>query len=181
MNMTLTLLITDDEIAKFTSFMEGMAKRTRREKILPILQRHLEPVVQRERDIMSPRSKSGALVASLSARVAGGKADRPNTMTAFSAPTATSKQLEATWRGATARRQQTKWALPKKRRRGRVFYAPIVHQGHRIVKRNAAGELYDTGKTTRAVPFAEEAMDALGESEGSAATEEIMDQVLGES
>jgi hypothetical protein len=180
MPLTLSIFMDDADVAKITSFMEGVEKRTAREVILPILQKHLQTLVDSEKSYLSGRSKSGALVQSLPARVAGGRGDRPNSMTAFSAPTANRKLLESTWRGANARTQQKGWALPKKGRRARVFYAPIVHQGHRIVKRNEDGELYDTGKRTVAVPFAAQAMDSLGESRGEMAAAEIMSRTLGE-
>ena len=181
MSLTLSLFISDDEVAKITSFMEGMERRTVREAILPILKEHLEPLVESEKAYLSGHSISGALVASLSARTAGGGRDRPNTMTAFSAPTAMSKTLQGLW--SQGRAQQQGWAARMKpiRNRRRVFYASIVHQGHRIVKRNAAGELYDTGKRTVAVPFAQQAMDSMGESQGEAAASEIMDHIIGES
>jgi hypothetical protein len=179
MPLEMSIIVDENDVRLFTSFLEGMERRTARQLILPILQRNLEPLVASERSYLSSHIKSGALSQSLSSRIAGGGRDRPNVMTAFSAPTATSQQLESTWRGLSARKQQRGWALPKKGRRARVFYGPIVHQGHRVVKRNQSGELYDTGKRVAALPFAQQAMDAMGDSNGELAATEIMNLIVG--
>jgi hypothetical protein len=64
--------------------------------------------------------------------------------------------------------------------RQRVFYGPIVQQGHRIVKRNALGQLYDTGQRAKAVPFATQAVDALGETQSEALAEALLTHILGD-
>lgn len=87
----------------------------------------------------------------------------------------------STW-GTRGRAQQKRWAagLTGKKGRKRIFYGTIVHQGHRIVKRNASGQLYDTGKRAKAVPFASQAVDALGNQQADAASEAIIKHILGD-
>ena len=173
---TLTLLMDEGDLQRFRDFLNGMEKRAARSELLPILKRNLEPVVAAEQSILSPHNKSDALSLSLKAR--SGTGDRDGTMSAFAAPTATVKQLQSTW--GRGRAQQRRWAanMTGKGRR-RVFYGPMVHQGHRVVKRNALGVLYDTGKVTQPVPFASDAMATTGEQAAEQAATEILDHIMG--
>ena len=173
---TIQTLINEEDVRNFTSYVDGMGRRASRDQLLPILKKHFEPVVAAERQFLSGHSRSGALMTSLVARTGAG--DKPGTMSVFSAPTATTKQLQKTW--GSGRSQQRKWAarLLKKGRR-RIFYGPIVHQGHRIVLRNRKGQLVDTGRKTAPVPFAQYAMDTVGDKQAELAANAIMDHVLG--
>lgn len=179
MSMTIPILVDQQDVEQFTSFLEGMERRTARQQLVPIMKQYLEPLVEKEKEYLGDHTVSGALSESLAAR--SGAGDRANTISVFSAPTATTKQLQATW-GAQGRAQQKGWAsrLKPKRGRRRVFYGPIVHQGHRIVKRNAAGELYDTGDKTAPVPFASQATDALAEQKSEALSEALLRHILGD-
>jgi hypothetical protein len=175
MTMTFSLLIDQNDIDAFSAYLDKMGRKASREEILPILKRHMQVLVARERAILSPHSKSGALVQSLTARAGSG--DREGTISVFSSPTATPSQLRATW-GKKGRKQQQGWyaGLAGKGRR-RVFYGNIVHQGHRVVKRNAKGQLYDTGKRAEAIPFAAQASAELGEQQAQACAEAIMKHI----
>jgi hypothetical protein len=168
MSPTLYIQMDEEEHEKFTAFLEGLKDRlvgpSARDRLLPVLLKHLEPLVESERAYLEPHNKSGALSASLTAR--SGTGDNPGTVSVFSAPTATNTLLEETW-GLRGRLQQRKWAanLKPTRTRKRVFYGPIVHQGHG----NAAP-----------VPFAAQAVEALGDQAAESAAEDIMEAVIGE-
>ena len=176
MSVAVSILVDPQDIQRVTDYLASMERRTGRAELLPILKEGLEPVVAAEKSYLSSHSKSGALEQSLAAR--SGSGDRKGTLSVFAAPTATVKLLKETW--GKGRRQQQGWAsrLQGKGRR-KVFYGPIVHQGHRIVKRNAQGELYDTGKRTQPVPFAQQAVDAMGEQQAEWIAEQILDRILG--
>jgi len=47
------------------------------------------------------------------------------------------------------------------------------------VKRNAAGELFDTGKVTQPVPFAQQAVDSMGDEQAEATAAKVLDQIMG--
>ena len=177
MAMTLSILMDSGDVQKLTDYLGSMERRAARAELLPILKRHLDPLVASEKSFLGSHTVSGALALSLSAR--SGSGDRPGTISVFSASSATNKQLQSTW--GNGRAQQRGWAskLKSKRGRRRVFYGPIVHQGHRIVKRNSAGQLYDTGKMTKPVPFAQQAMDHMGDAQAEMAANEIIDHILG--
>lgn len=177
MPATLTILMDEQDMQRFTAFCDAMGRRTSRAELLPILKEGLEPLVSSEKSTLASHNKSGALSTSLTAR--SGSGDRPGTISVFSAPTATVKQLQATW--GSGRKQQRGWAagLSGKGRR-QVFYGPIVHQGHRIVKRGKDGQLHDTGKRTTPVPFAHQAAESLGESQAEAIAEAILTHIVGE-
>jgi hypothetical protein len=176
MNLTLTLLMDRADVEKFTAYLGAMGRRASRDALLPKLKDAFVPLVQAELANLSGHVVSGALVSSLSARAGAG--DRPGTMSVFSSPTATVKQLQATW--GKGRRQQQGWAsrLSAKGGRRRIFYGPIVHQGHRIVVRGSDGKLRDTGKRIAPVPFASQAVEAMGESQAEAAAGMILDHIL---
>lgn len=176
MPLAFSILADPQDIQRLTAFLDGMSKRAIRQALVPILIEGLEPLVDREKEYLAPHSKSGALAAGLVARAGSG--DRAGSISVFSAPLATRAQLESTWRGPGARRQQRGWAI-KERGRTRVFYGPIVHQGHRIVKRNAAGELFDTGKVTQPVPFAQQAVDSMGDEQAEATAVKVLEQIMG--
>ncbi len=175
MPLTLTLLMDPADVEKFTAYLEGMGRRAARAELLPILREAFDPLAQSEREFLSPNSKSGALASSLTAR--SGSGDKPGTLSVFAAPTATVKQLQGMW--SKGRRQQQGWAsrLSGKGRR-RIFYGPIVHQGHRIVVRGPDGQLRDTGRMTAPVPFASQAVDSLGEQQAQVAADMILDHIV---
>lgn len=179
MTLSLPIIMNEQDVAHFTAFVDGMGRRTSRDQLLPILKKHFEPVVAKEKSYLAKHTRSGALITSLSAR--SGAGDRPGVMSVFSAPTATTKQLQRTW--GKGRSQQRVWAakLKKSRGRRRIFYGPIVHQGHRIVVRNSKGQLIDTGKKTKPIPFALQAMATIGEDNAERAAEEMLDHILGNS
>lgn len=174
--MMVAISMDEQDVQSFTSWLDSMEKKLARKEILPILLKHLDPLAASERSFLGDHEISGALAMSLTAR--SGAGDYPGTISAFSAPTATVKQLQSRW--GAGRKQQRKWAanLSGSGRRV-VFYGPIVHQGHRIVKRNKAGELVDTGKRVAPIPFAEQAVDTMGEQESDAAASEILDYIFG--
>jgi hypothetical protein len=171
------LTVTIDGGADLANFMEALGRRVSRAELLPILKSHMGPVVEAERATLSSHSKSGALSASLKQR--SGSGDRPDVISVFSAPTATRKQLKAKW--AKGRAQQRRWAKGIEPGRGRraVFYAPMLELGHRIVKRNAEGQLYDTGGRAAPVPFASTATGVL-ELQGELAAKAILNHIVGE-
>src|ERR1019366_685488 len=107
MSPNLEIRFDDGDQEKLTAFLEGVADRlngpTARQQIVSILIKHLQPIVAREREILDPHNKSGALSASLTARAGSG--DNPGTASAFSAPTATNAMLLDTW-GLQGRKQQ---------------------------------------------------------------------------
>ena len=177
MTLSYSVIMDKDDVQRFTAFVDGMGRRASRDELLPILKKHFEPIVAAEKQFLSGHTVSGALSQSLSARTGAG--DKPGTMSVFSAPTSTTKQLKKTW--GSGRSQQRVWAsnLSSRKGRRRVFYGPIIHQGHRIVLRNRKGQLYDTGKRTTPVPFAEHAMAASGEKQSELAAGEMMDHILG--
>jgi len=177
-SLVVRIAMDERDLAAFTEYCDTMGKKLARKELLPILLEHLEPMAASERDFLEDHTISGALALSLRAR--SGSGDRPGTISAFSAPTATVKQLQSRW--GAGRKQQRKWAAGLAGASGRraVFYGPIVHQGHRIVKRNKAGELVDTGKQVAPVPFAQQAVDAMGDEQAEAAGQQILDYIFGD-
>jgi hypothetical protein len=178
MSMAFSISMDESDVRAFTAFVDGMGRRASREALLPILQKHLEPVVEAEKEILSSHIVSGALSQSLSARIDGGRPDRAGSMTAFSIPSAKKDLLSTTW-GVSPRSQHRKWfSRLSTKRRTRIFYGAIVHQGHRIVVRRG-DKLIDTGKKTTAVPFAELAAESKGEQQIQSASIEILERILG--
>lgn len=179
MPATISILMDEGDVEKFTNFYADVEHRLRnRQVIVSILIKHLEPLVAAERSILASHNKSGAL--SLSLRARAGSGDRDGTISAFSSPTATTKELQSTW-GDRGRKQQKGW-LPRligSKGRHRVFYGNIVASGHPIVKRNKAGQLFDTGKTVAPIPFAQQAIDSKGDEEAEAAANEILEYIFG--
>jgi len=177
MDMAIRIFTDPQDMNKLHEFFYGMTRRAARSQLLPILKTHFEPVVAMERSIVSSHSISGALEASLVAR--SGSGDRKEVISAFSAPTATRKQLITNW--GRGRKQQKKWAAKIERKGGRqrVFYGPMAEKGHRIVRRRADGTLFDTGKRTRPIHFARGAMEALGEQQSEKAAEAVMTHICG--
>jgi hypothetical protein len=172
MASTFSLLIDPGDVARFTAFCDGIGRKASREELLPILERHLAPLVQSEKSFLSGHSQSGALAASLSVR--SGSGDRPGTISVFAAATATPSQLRRTW-GRKGRPQQQGWAGNMGARgRRMVFYADFVEKGHRIVKVNKSGEHYEAGKAAP-VPFAHQAAESLGDTEAEAAAVEVLE------
>jgi hypothetical protein len=171
---TFSLLVDPGDIARFTAFCDGIGRKASREELLPILEKHLQPLVDREKAILSNHTQSGALAASLSAR--SGAGDRPGTMSVFSAATATKATLQKTWGHGNAAKRA--WASETaKRGRRKVFYADWVEKGHRIIKVNKAGKRSEAGHADP-VFFAQQAAEALGDQEAEAAANEIMEHIL---
>ena len=172
---TLGLTVVVDD-PTFGEFVDRLARKTARAELLPIMKKHMAPVVAFEKGLLVSHTKSGALSKSLKARAGGG--DRPGTMSVFIAPYSTNKGLAKTW--GKGRPQQQRWARKKGtpgRGRRSVFYGPFVERGHRVVKRNQAGELYDTGKTTKPVRFAAQTVPTL-EHEVEAGTQAIIKHIV---
>ena len=169
--MAASLVVEFDDVGReqVLNYYEELRQRATRTEIAPLLVGALEPLVASERAYLGGHSRSGALVASLTARSGGG--DRPGTVTAFSVPTATAATLRATW--GRGRKQQQRWvAALNGRGRRRVFYGDIVHQGHRIVRRGKV-----VGQVA-AIPFAQQAVEALGDQQAEAAAEAILKHVV---
>ncbi len=177
MSLSIYVLVDDGDIREFETYFDIVSRRIAREELLPILKDYLRPMVESEKSFLASHSKSGALEGSLSAR--SGSGDRGDTISAFSAPSATNALIQSTW-GLRGRAQQKGWAQRTLKFKGRrkVFYGPIVHQGHRVVKRNAAGELYDTGKKTQPVPFAQQAVDSMGETQAESAADAVLTKIM---
>jgi plasmid replication initiation protein len=91
----------------------------------------------------------------------------------------TRAKLIKKWSGG--RKQQRGWAakMEKKGRAKRVFYDEMVELGHRIVVRNKAGELVDTGKRAKPVYFARRAAEQGAEQALDAAETEVMNFIVG--
>lgn len=163
------------DIESFTAYYMSVERKTARQELLPILQAHLEPMVAKEKSFLSGHSKSGALIASLSAR--SGTGDRPGTMSVFAAATATPKQLSSTWGNSTRQKQGYVNSLKKRKGRRKVFYADFVEKGHRIVKvRNGVSRMVGKAK---AVPFASQAVAALGDQQAESAAKAVLEHILG--
>jgi len=172
---TLSVIYQPEDIQAFTNYLEAMGKRVSGQGIRPILLKHLQPLVALEKGNI--HSESGALSASLAARAGGG--DRPNVISVFSSSKMTRAKLIKKWSGG--RKQQRGWAakMEKKGRAKRVFYDEMVELGHRIVYRDKAGELVDTGKRTRPVHFARRAAEQGAEQAMTAAETEVMNFIEG--
>ena len=172
------ILVDPADVEAITSWLSGMERHASRAELLPILMKHMEPVVAAEKAILAPHSKSGALAGSLQARSGGG--DRPGTLSVFSAATMSRAALIKAWSGGRA--QQRGWASRMKRKGGRrsIFYGVMVEGGHRQVKRLASGQLAEVGSPVAGVHFAAQAMATVGQREADAAAEAIMDHIMGE-
>ena len=165
MSLTLTLLMDPADVEKFTAYLEGMKTRAERGPVMAKLLEAFAPVAAAEQAFLRGGGHviSGALVSSLTARAGGVSRDNPGTISVFSAPTATTRMLMKTWR-VSRRKQQREWTLKEKlSARQRVFYGPIVHQGHG----NASP-----------IPFASSAMDELGEQQAEVASESILELIV---
>ena len=171
MSATIHVFLDPGDVRSFTDYLKTVERRMARSELLPILSEHFEPIVESEKEFLSGHRQSGALETSLVAR--SGPGDKPGTITVFSAPTATTAQLNATW-GARGRAQQRKWAGGlKKRGRTKVFYGPIVHQGHRVVRNGR-----DVGYV-EPIPYAKQAVDSLGDQQAEAAATAILAKITG--
>jgi len=179
MPATISIIVEQGDLEAFTKFYSDVAHRMEnRQAIVSILLKHLEPLVEFERSILSSHTISGALALSLRARAGSG--DRPGTVSVFSSPTATTTELQSTWGSIRGRRQQRGWAAGLSGRgRRKVFYGNIVALGHRIVKRNKAGDLVAVG-VVDPIPFAQQAVDAFGDAESEAAAQEVLDYIFGD-
>jgi hypothetical protein len=170
---TFQILANQSDMEKFRIWLDGMETRMARSEILPIMLRHLQPLVSAEKGILSSHSISGALEGSLMARA--GRGDYEGKISVFSKATATTKLLQSTWGSRRGRAQQQKWAggLTGKKGRSRVFYDIFVHQGHEVVAHGKA-----TGKYTKPIPFAAQAAESLGDAESEAAANEILKHIV---
>jgi hypothetical protein len=176
-SLNIQALVDPQDIDAFTAYYDTVGRKLSRAEMLPILKAGLDPMVASEKSFLAPHSKSGALGGSLQARAGSG--DRPGTVSMFAAATATVKQIQATW-GAKGRKQQRGWhGALKGKGRVKVFYADYVHKGHRIVKTRANGETYLAGKAAP-VPFAQQAVDALGDAQAEKVARAVLDHILGD-
>jgi hypothetical protein len=164
------LTVTIDGGDEVRNFIDGMGRRAARAEILPIMLSAMGPVVAVEKGILGPHSKSGALEMSLKARAGSG--DRPDTISVFSAPTATRKALKAAW--GRGRRQQKMWASGIEPGPGRksVFYGKFVEAGHDLVR---GGKIVGHAAP---VHFAAGAAGSL-EEQAEVAAEKIAAQIVG--
>lgn len=181
MPSTISILLDPADIQKFTDFYADMENRLRnRQAMVSILLKHLDPLVVSERSYLSSHDKSGAL--SLSLRARAGSGDRPGTISVFSSPTATVKELQSTWGSLRGRTQQKRW-LARMSGKGRrlIRYGNIVALGHKIVKRNAAGDLYEVDRRpVDPIPFAQQAVDSIGDAEAEAAANDVLGYIFGD-
>lgn len=172
------IIFDEGELSDLRRWLSGMTNRMGRKELLPILLEGLRPIVAKEKSILAQgHNQSGALSMSLMAR--SGSGDRPGTISVFSAALGSKAKLIKLWskdraqlRGQAARVAGGTWGR-------RVNYAPFVEGGHRIVKRNAAGQLKDTGKRADPVHFAAGAMEALGDAQAEAAAVAILEHIVG--
>jgi len=174
--MSLTATIEGGK--ELCDWFAAVGRRAGRTEILPFLKAAFEPVVAAEKGHI--KSISGALASSLSVRAGAG--DKPGRVSVFSAPSATTKQVVKAWSGSSKRQhhQFAGNATTAGYKRYRVFYAPFVELGHRVVKRNKAGRLYSTGTMIPAHPFARPAMEALGQAAADEAEANVLNHLFGE-
>ena len=169
--------VTTQGIDALTGYLAGVSGRAAKMKITPILKEAWAPVVAAEKQGF--RSKSGALAASIKAR--SGSGDFPGRFSVFAPARATTKQVAARWnKGRRQQKQFAAAAIASGKRSYNVFYSGWVESGHRIVKRNKAGVLYDTGHTTKAVHFAQKAVDALGAAAAQKAADDAAKMIVGD-
>lgn len=173
---TIQIDYDQQDMDAFGAFCLSMERKASRAALLPILTQYLEPMVDREKAFLSSHNKSGALSGSLAAR--SGSGDRPGTISVFSAATATSKELESTWGKSTAQKRGFVTNIKKKTGRRKVFYSDFVEKGHRLVKVNAAGQGRTVGMVAP-IPFAQQAVDSLGDQQAEAAAKAVLDYIVG--
>ena len=179
MSLTVSILPEPADMEAFSTYLHNVGKKLARAELVPLMIAALEPVVEMEKGILADHSISGALAGSLQAR--SGSGDRPDTISVFSAPTATRKNLIAAW--SRGRKQHRGWAMHLaslgKGGRKAVFYGPFVEAGHRIVNRDADGNLAAPGGRTAAVHFAAGAMEAIGDKQAEAAADAVLTAIFG--
>lgn len=173
---TLQVIVDPSDISQFEAYYDAVGKKLAREQMIPILKSFLDPMVASEKAFLAGHTESGALAGSLSARAGSG--DRPGTISVFAAATATTKQLQATWGKSTPQKRGYVARIKKKTGRRSVFYADFVEKGHRIVKVKH-GTAYVAGQA-KPVPFASQAVDAMGDEQANAAAEAVLDYILGD-
>ena len=179
MSQMITIEFDETDMARVVVYFDAVAHRlegeSAKQELTPILLEALQPLIESEKGFLSGHNKSGALAGSLIGRA--GRGDYPGTVSVYSAPTAKASTLKVAWAGG--RKQQRGWAAKLKPKGLRsVFYGAIVHQGHRIVKRNAAGELYATGGVVDPIPFARQAVESKGDQQMEAAAEAVLDKIV---
>ena len=176
---TIGIIFDEGDLARVRQEFAGMKTRAARQEIIPILLEAFQPVVGEEKSILAEgHNETGALSASLKAR--SGSGDRPGTFSVFSAPLLAKKQLIARWltgraqlRAQAARVAGGTWGR-------RINYAPYAEAGHRWVRRNAKGQLYQVNRPpAKPIHFAAGAVDAKGDEQAEKAADAIMDHVLG--
>jgi len=174
----ISIIMDPFDVEALTKWLDNMGRRTSRAEILPIMMKHLEPVVAAERKNLAGHVKSGALMGSLQARSESAAKDRPGTISVFSAATLPRSALIKAWKGG--RKQQQGWAerMKKRGRRRRVFYDVMIEAGHRKVKK-IGGVLKEIGSPVPGIFFAKRAMADVGEREADAAAIAVMDHILG--
>ena len=175
--LNIQVLVDQQDIDQFTAYYDEVGRKLSRSEMTPILKEHLEPMVESEKSYLAPHSKSGALAGSLAARAGSG--DRPGTVSVFAAATATPAMLQATWGRSTAQKRGFMASMKSRKGRRKVFYADFVEKGHRIVKTRADGATYLAGKA-EPVPFAQQAVDALGDAQAEKAATEVLNFILGD-
>lgn len=174
--MNIEVQFDEAGLSAISGYYQSIGKKLARAELMPILIDAINPVVSKEKEILSKHIVSGALSSSLKARAGSG--DRPGTISVFAAPTATMKTLKATWGQSTKQKRRFHANLAAKGKRGRtaIFYADFLHEGHRLVKKkNGVGRVI---KNVDPVPFAAEAMEAVGDQQADTAANAILNHVI---
>ena len=159
-------------------WFDEMGLRASRATILPIMKSAAEPIVALERAGIN--SLSGALSMSLKAR--SGPGDFPGRTSVYISASATPKQLVKVW-GRSKKMQHRQFAVAASfstARQYRVFYAPWVEAGHRIVHRDSSGNLVDRGHRAKAVEFAARAADAGSDQAQETIIADILNAIAGD-
>lgn len=173
---SIQVMYDQQDIAMLSAYYLSVGRKVARDEIIPILKRHLDPMVAEEKKYLAKHTKSGALISSLVSR--SGSGDRPGTMSVFAAATATPKQLASTWGKSTKQKKGFTSNIRKKKGRRKVFYADFLEKGHRLVRKNSSGVARVVGKVP-AYPFAQQAVDSIGDQQAEAAANEVLDHILG--
>lgn len=173
--MNIQVTYDENEISTISQYYDAVGRKAARSEISPILIEAIKPIVDKAKDILSPHNKSMALTTSLSARTGSG--DRPGTISAFAAPTATTNQLRRTWGSKTRSTNQKRQfyrdiKASGKKGRTKIFYADYVHQGHKLVKKGRVVGNVDP------IPFSAQAVEQVGDQQADIAANRILDKIL---
>ncbi len=178
--------ITIETDNKITAWFDAVGKRAAKLELAPILKKAIAPVIAAEQANIEAgsgteypgRDLSGALAGSLKPRTGGG--DRPGIISVYVPATPTTEWLARKWENSP--RAQHKIFAARVRSlsdlRYRVFYAPWVESGHRVVHRNKAGQLAFNGKYTTPVEFAKHAEEATNAGVTDEVFRRIWDEIL---